>query len=104
MRAAEPDMMTVTMLPGREGSMNNRFKQSPPGILGDETILQPTTPLGEGAKVSSPKREIVAGSGPHLTTETQALLRRRLRAASLILLVGFSLFLVRHIVGLLTGE
>jgi serine/threonine-protein kinase len=46
----------------------------------------------------------VAGSGPHLTKETQALLRLRLRAAALILLVGFGVFLIRHIVGVLTGE
>jgi serine/threonine-protein kinase len=84
--------------------MNKRFKQSPPGPLGDETILQPPTGAGEGARVCCPKRKIVAGSGPHLTSETQVLLRRRLRAAALILLVGFGVFLVRHVVGVLTGE
>jgi serine/threonine-protein kinase len=46
----------------------------------------------------------VAGSGPHLTEETQVLLRSRLRAAALVLLVGFSVFLVRHVVGVITGE
>jgi serine/threonine-protein kinase len=47
---------------------------------------------------------IVSGSGPHLTEETQLLLRLRLRAAAFILLVGFSLFLVRHVVGVISGE
>src|SRR5262249_57848189 len=56
------------------------------------------------AKVCCPKRESVDGSGPHLTKETQSLLRLRLRAAALILLVGFGVFLVRHVVGVLTGE
>src|SRR5262249_38203468 len=36
--------------------------------------------------------------------ETQALLRLRLRAAAFILLVGFGVFLVRHVVGVLSGE
>jgi hypothetical protein len=54
----------------------------------EQTIL---TPLDNRAtpKVRRPRREFVAGSGPHLTHETQALLRLRLRAAALILLVGF---------------
>lgn len=49
-------------------------------------------------------RQIVAASGPHLTTETQSLLRFRLRAAAAILLIGFGAFLVRHIVGVLATE
>jgi serine/threonine-protein kinase len=47
---------------------------------------------------------IVAGSGPHLTAETQVLLRARLRAAAFILLLGFGVFLVRHVVGVILGE
>ncbi len=76
--------------------MNGRFQQALPRTLDDETILQSTADAG--------KREIVAGSGPHLTTETQALLRSRLRAAALILLIGFGVFLIRHVVGMLAGE
>ncbi|MFL5339883.1 MAG: serine/threonine-protein kinase [Gemmataceae bacterium] len=68
-----------------------------------ETILQPRVGAGEPVKVCCPKRE-AAGSGPHLTGETNALLRYRLRAAALILLVGFGAFLVRHVVGVVTGE
>jgi serine/threonine-protein kinase len=68
-----------------------------------ETVLAPAD-AGPGAKVCAPKCEFVAGSGPHLTNETQALLRLRLRASALILLAGFGMFLVRHVVGVLAGE
>jgi serine/threonine-protein kinase len=84
--------------------MTSRLKKAPPRIVNEETILQPTAHVGERAKVCCPKRDMVAGSGPHLTKETQALLRLRLRAAAFILLVGFSVFLIRHIAGVLTGE
>jgi serine/threonine-protein kinase len=95
--------------------MNNRAKKAPSGVEA-ETILQPAAYAAERAapakhaapaehaKVCCPRREIVAGSGPHLTKETQTLLRLRLRAAAFILLVGFGVFLVRHVVGVLTGE
>ncbi len=42
-----------------------------------------------------PRPAFVEGSGPHLSDETQTLLRRRLRAASLVLVIGFGLFFVR---------
>jgi serine/threonine-protein kinase len=84
--------------------MNGRFEQSLPRTLDGETILQPAANASERASVCCPKREAVAGSGPHLTKETQALLRSRLRAAALILLIGFGIFLIRHVVGVLTGE
>ncbi|MGO9469270.1 MAG: serine/threonine-protein kinase [Isosphaeraceae bacterium] len=84
--------------------MNNRLGQAPQGASDDETILQPAAESGDRANVYHPKREIVAGSGPHLTNETQALLRLRLRAAALMLLIGFGVFLLRHLVGVLSGE
>jgi serine/threonine-protein kinase len=84
--------------------MVSRLKQAPPGTVNDETVVQPAADAGEWPKVCCPKPEIVAGSGPHLTTETQALLRLRLRAAAFMLLIGFGAFLVRHVVGGLTGE
>jgi serine/threonine-protein kinase len=88
----------------REGlAMYDRFRQAPPQTSDDETVLQPSS-VDEPARVCCPKREAVAGSGPHLTKDTQAVLRWRLRAAALILLVGFGLFLIRHIVGVATGE
>jgi serine/threonine-protein kinase len=61
-------------------------------------------PQSGETNVASPKREIVAGSGPRLTQQTQALLRLRLRASAFIMLVGFAVFLVRHIVGKFAGE
>src|SRR5262245_17747650 len=84
--------------------MKSRLKQAPLETLDNETILQPSAYAGEPAKVCCPKPEIIAGSGPHLTKETQALLRLRLRAAAFILLIGFGVFLIRHVVGVLTGE
>jgi serine/threonine-protein kinase len=69
-----------------------------------ETIPIERLPRGEQRKVCCPHREAPAGSGSHLTAETQELLRIRLRASSLILLVGFSVFLVRHIIGVATSE
>jgi tRNA A-37 threonylcarbamoyl transferase component Bud32 len=38
--------------------------------------------------------EMVAGSGPHLTSETQSLLRCRLRRSALLLAAGFAIFFV----------
>jgi serine/threonine-protein kinase len=74
---------------------------APPGS--DETILQSAANVAQGPKVCNPKRE-PASSAPHLTKETQSLLRFRLRAAALMLLIGFGAFLIRHVVGVLTGE
>jgi serine/threonine-protein kinase len=74
----------------------------------EEAVIQTTAYVAEKAEKQAnapcPKRELVVGSGPRLTKQTEALLRLRLRAAALILLVGFGVFLVRHIVGALTGE
>jgi eukaryotic-like serine/threonine-protein kinase len=71
------------------------------------TIEQSAPPAAESAvpvTVCAPRREVVHGSGPHLTNETQALLRYRLRAAALILFISFSVFLVRHVAGIIAGE
>jgi serine/threonine-protein kinase len=84
--------------------MRYREKQSPLGTFGDETISQPAEASSPNAKVCCPKREIVAGSGPHMTQETQALLRLRLRVSALMFLIGFGVFLIRHVAGVLAGE
>ncbi|MCI0639371.1 MAG: serine/threonine protein kinase [Gemmataceae bacterium] len=84
--------------------MNSRLQHDLMATSDRETVLQPAANADVRAKVCCPKREIVDGSVPHLTKETQALLRLRLRAAAFILLIGFSVFLVRHVVGVLTGE
>jgi eukaryotic-like serine/threonine-protein kinase len=82
--------------------------EGPSARMDEQAVIQTAAyaaqNAGEHASVCCPKRELVAGSGPQLTKETQSLLRMRLRAAALILLVGFGVFLVRHIVGALTGE
>ncbi len=84
--------------------VKNRLMHASPQAVGDETIVQPETDRDERAKVCAPKQKIVAGSGPRLTKETQALLQVRLRAAAIMLLIGFGIFLVRHAVGALWRE
>ena len=77
---------------------------STPGV---ESCQRRDHPLPGSRRSAGPGRlqtRIVDGSGPHLTSETQALLRLRLRAAAFILLIGFGVFLVRHVVGVLAGE
>src|SRR5262245_47427849 len=83
--------------------MDRGLQQAPMSPPVEETVESPAN--GDArAKVCRPMRAIVAGSGPHLTEETQVLLRLRLRAAAFILLVGFGVFLVRHVVGVISGE
>src|SRR5262249_34793908 len=83
--------------------MDNGFPQVPSSPLDAGTILAPQNG-GARAKVGQLMPAIVTASGPHLTEETQVLLRSRLRAAAFILLVGFGIFLVRHAVGVILGE
>src|SRR5262245_57236424 len=84
--------------------MSSRRQQADPIPVNEETALYTARAGPRAAQLCNPKRQIATGSGPHLTTETQNLLRVRLPAAALILLIGFSAFLVRHVVGVLTGE
>lgn len=82
--------------------MNERFLK-PNSMTSDlATVLEPEEK--RKAKVCCPKREQALGSGPHLTSETQELLKSRLRAAAIIQLIGFGIFLVRHVTGVLMGE
>ena len=83
--------------------MVNEARHPLPAPGSDETVVQPTADVALGPKFCNPKRE-AAGSAPHLTKETESLLRLRLRYAALMLLIGFSAFLVRHVAGVLTGE
>src|SRR5262245_27704932 len=53
----------------------------------DESLLSETAPAAHV--------ELVAGSGPGMETETQTLLRNRLRAAAIVLLAGVGSFFVR---------
>src|SRR5262245_29122640 len=86
--------------------MNNQLEQAALSTSNSETVLAPEDPALASLRWqdSRPQREIGAGSGPHLSRETQALLRSWQRATALILLVGFAAFLVRHVAGLLAGE
>ncbi len=80
---------------------------SPAGDLADTVDLgappDPARSTETEPSVESPALPVavVEGSGVNLAAETRALLRARLRAAGLILLVVFGLFLLRRIVGIL---
>lgn len=61
----------------------------------EETIVAPQpTDYSLGA-ATAPRVEFISGSGPKLETETQALLRVRLRAAAIVLLAAVGTFFVR---------
>jgi hypothetical protein len=49
--------------------MRNRLDQAQQRAFVDETILHPASDTRDRPKVCCPKREVVAGSGPHLTKE-----------------------------------
>ena len=83
--------------------MSQRIEHSPPRRFDSETIAIDRDSFGERRKICYPKREAMSG-GSHLTSETQELLRVRLSASALVLLIGFSVFLVRHIIGVATSE
>jgi serine/threonine-protein kinase len=80
---------------------------SPTGDLAETVDLgAPSDParspeFGPSVESPAPPVAVVEGSGVNLAAETRALLRARLRAAGLILLVVFSLFLLRRMVGIL---
>jgi serine/threonine-protein kinase len=84
--------------------MNNRIIQESLKSYDRKTVVQNAAANTVERQAPCARPEFVAGSAPHLTRETQPLLRLRLRAAALILLIGFAVFLVRHVVGIVTGE
>src|SRR5260370_22916000 len=86
----------------QEPAMNSQLKALPLETHGYATAEHTPAPAVERAKPCRSRQEIGHGSGPHLTKETQARLRLRLRAAAFILLIGFGVFLVLHVVGVLT--
>jgi hypothetical protein len=45
----------------------------------------------------TPDKRVIEGSGPQLASETKWLLHQRLRAATLVLVVGFTLFFIRSL-------
>jgi len=70
--------------------------------LNDTTAEHP--PVDRGTATSSapdsfvPDKRVIEESGAQLATETRWLLQQRLRAASLVLVVGFGLFFVRSLI------
>src|SRR5438046_1386999 len=84
--------------------MTQHLEHASAARASSETIPIERLARGGQRKVCCPHRDAIGGSGSHLTAQTQELLRIRLQASSLILLVGFSAFLVRHIIGVSTSE
>ncbi len=84
--------------------MNSHVEQASLKSYDRKTVMQQAAAKTVERQSPCARPEFVAGSGPHLTKETQPLLRLRLRAAALILLIGFVVFLVRHAIGIVTGE
>src|SRR5690242_14665660 len=87
-----------------EALMDSRSNNALPKTYDRETVTHAERADSQTAPPVRAIPQIVAGSGPHLTSQTQPLLRKRLRAAVRVLLAGFGAFLVRHVAGLLTGE
>ncbi len=84
--------------------MNSYIKPTPIESQDRKTVAHVAVNAVEQAQSPSSKREIVAGSRQPLTKSTQPLLRLRLRAAALILLIGFGVFLIWHVLSVLTIE
>src|SRR5947208_422169 len=89
---------------------DRRAPDSTPGpspALSVTVDLSPSPPpspgpeAGPSVEPSARPVAVVEGSGANLSAETRSLLRTRLRAAGLILLVVFGLFLLRRMVGIL---
>jgi serine/threonine-protein kinase len=86
-----------------EVHMNSLCKQPLLARGEPETVVQASTNGREWAPTGSGKREIVGASGPSLTKETPPV-RFRHRAAALVLLAGFGVILVLHVVRVLASE
>jgi serine/threonine-protein kinase len=76
-----------------------------------ETIEAPrnkgSQPAGDSSSGSAPpakpKVALVAGSTPHMSSETHALLRTRLRMVSTLLFIGFATFILWCIINMMRG-
>src|SRR5690348_9262223 len=62
----------------------------------DVTLDAQAVALAAEEEAARPKVQLVEGSGPDLAGQTECVLRARLRAAALVLLVGSATFLVRN--------
>src|SRR4051794_22754851 len=96
---------------GRISSVRRITRMDPPAL---QPRREPTPPAAtvelaptheEASGETTDRRvEVVEGSGPHLTAETRSFLQARLRAAAIVLLIAFSLFLARSLFSLLLGS
>jgi tRNA A-37 threonylcarbamoyl transferase component Bud32 len=85
-------------------SINNRLKQTPLGSYENETVELPPTYAVTRAKVGRPEEKADDGSGPRLAKWTRPLRQLRLRAAALILLMGFVMVLITQVVLAFTSD
>ena len=82
----------------------NRHMPDPHDTTEDHPPREPTT-VNESAPDSFiPGKRVIEESGAEIATETRWLLHKRLRAASLVLVVGFALFFARSLVLHWTGS
>ena len=76
-----------------KANIANRDNSSQLAVTLDAAISSsPSYSENMGGKV-----ELVEGSAPQFSFDTQCLLQRRLRAAAMILFIGFGLFFVRRL-------
>ncbi len=80
----------------------SRSNGRPSSLNGAETVLAPRSSFAaRDSSIDSMRAEarlnvaLVEGSAPHLSAETRALLRNRLRMTAVLFFVGFSAFLIR---------
>ena len=76
----------------------NRHMADPHATTQDHLPREPTTVDGPDPDSFVPGQHLVGRSGGQMATETRWLLQQRLRAASVVLAVGFGLFFVRSLV------
>jgi len=84
--------------------MNSQLEQAQLATCDRETVVQPATESVEGARNSCAKSDIADNSWQRFTKPTQPGWRMPRRIATFMLLIGFSMFLGRHVLGILAGE
>ncbi len=72
----------------------------PSSISNDVTLDSPPGDAIDAATAAHRRVALIEGSTPHLSTETQGLLRRRLRITALLMFGGFLAFLINGLFSL----
>ena len=69
-----------------------------PSSFSDVTLDAPVSTDGSRAQDAHRAVALVEGSTPHMSAETQDLLRSRLRASALLLFAGYLAFLIKSLI------